>query len=263
MNPFRVYLFDFDTQIAIKTIRTIMDWATGNTPMTVTSDAKDHVDIIAQNHHVPVTIATRTIIDGDTHTTHYVCEPLAEEKQALMLTQLKRELNKMPAAALQKINIRHLTLCGSQRRESALESQTLKGLTNWQDHTMYLSAAHVFHHELFHMMWGNPSACGGNNVLNNCHDSDEEWSSLETKPWYQFRDIDPNEERPEYARYLFSLDTPNGRDHYDKLIQEAGTRTKIEKVKAWLKRVDPRLNDQFWVDLRQGKVGPDYWMTRK
>lgn len=264
MNPFESYPFDFNTQIAMKAFQGVVDWVTGNTPITVTSAAKDRVAAIAEHHKIPVTVATQTITDGDTRRTSYVCAPVPEEKQVGKLAHLQKELSKMPAAALQRVGISKITLCGSlQSRTDGWIfpdiTATLSGLSNHSAHTIYLSGVYSFHHELFHVMWGNNEGCGGNNVLNACQVSDAAWMALEPdKTFY-----DPNEERPNYAMDLFNLDTKDGQDRYDDLMKEPGSRAKMAKVKNWLKIVDPRLDEKFWADLRTGKVTDGYWQNRK
>lgn len=248
----------------MKTFQGVIDWATGNTPIAVTSAAKDRVDAIAQDHRIPVTVATQTIQDRGNAATSYECAPVAEDKQVGMLTQLQRELSKYPAAALQKVGVSKITLCGhlEKRTDGWIfpdSTDNLSGLSNYSAHTMYLSAVHTFHHELFHVMWGNPHGCSGDNVLNACQDTDEQWAALEPSKSH----FDPNEERPNYAMYLFTLDTKDGQDLYDDAMQEPGSRAKMNKVKNWLKIVDSRLNNQFWADLRNGKVDSDYWSRRK
>lgn len=264
MDPFDTYPFDFNVEFTIKAIQGVLDWATGNTPVTVTPDAKDRIDAIDQKHHIPVTVATDTITDAEQGSdTSYVCAPLPEEKQVGELTRLQRELSKMPAAVLQRVGIKNIILCGSL--ESRLDispfpdfTSTLDGLSNHASHTIYLSVARVFHHELFHLMWGQNGACR-NSILSACQDTDEEWTALE--PDKKF--FDPNEERPNYAMDLFNLDTADGQKRYDDIMQQPETRAKMNKVKGWLKYVDPRLDERFWSDLRSGKVDEEYWSRRK
>lgn len=251
--------FDITTQLGLKAVQDIWDWATGTTPVRVLPEAKERAAAIADHYKIPVTIATQPVVEGEGNFVSYQCNPLPEDQQLAKITQLERELSKMPAAALQKTRLSSVTLCGDLNGVydfPLAPSESLHGLTNVSTGEMFLSAAHVFHHELFHQMWGNGKGCS-HNILSNCS-TDERWMELEPDKSH----VDPNEERPEYARWLFSLDTPEGQKEYDQIMAGSGSKAKMANVKSWLLLVDPRLNEQFWSDLRNGNVGPDYWDRR-
>ena len=240
-------------------------WVTSDTPASVTLAVKNRAQAIEQKHNVPVTVATQNITDGDAHES-YVCTPIPEEDQVGQLTMLQKELSKMPAAALQKVKIKEIVLCGDLEERWNIwphfkTNKTLRGLSNEDTHTLYLSSENVFnnglsvfHHELFHVMWGRTGSCGSN-VLSPVQDYDDEWNNLEP----HLSNIDANEERANYAMDLFNLNTKAGQERYDALMQEPGSRAKMNKVKDWMKYVDPRLNKQFWADLRNGQVTENYW----
>lgn len=187
------------------------------------------------------------------------------------LRQLARQLRKVPPDFLRSFGLHGIILTGpindggvSAFLETSAERERVDGrMVNVGFHVggMYLYDVDALYHEVFH---GLDVIHGG--LQSHCVPADSQcpairqnrdWTSLD--PVQNSRGVD--EEQPDYANILFNLDTaddPRWRVASGGMTYRSAA--KEDQMRRWLFAWSGgRFNDQYWEDLRAGRVGVDYW----
>lgn len=243
-----------------KAYRTISDWWSGDDQkIHVAPNARVIAQEIKDRYNVAVTIPTTDISQTSGGGYKYSCTPIPENEQEERLAELQKEMSKVPPQYFKSVLVQDITICRNIQLDSGMSVEFVDGLTDkFHSNAMALDLMYSFHHEMFH------AAAQPLKFLVR-HDSGddiyEKWAQLDpaTAPTLLLE-----EDMAEHARYLFNLNTVGGQGRYNLLMKETGPRKKLNQMKLWLYDLsNGKFDNQYWDDLRQGKVNATYWSTRK
>lgn len=234
---------DLDMVFLEKAYQTVSKWWSGE--VDVNPAAQQVARDLELRHHVPITIATTDIKS----LTNY-CSAVPDDAQEKILSDLQKQMAKLPANYLQNSLVKHITICSKIELD---EAGTPDGLTYPLSGEIFINSAWPLHHEAFHS--GEMQLRYGRNWVDQ-RDYLDNWAQLDPTD----TTLSPKESMAEYARYLFELDSPLGQLRHDVLMTLPGPKARFQQMKTWLASFSHyQLNDHYWADLRAGKVDEEYW----
>lgn len=236
---------DLDFLSLEKAYQTVSKWWSGE--VDVNPAAQQIARDLELRHHVPITIATTDI----KNLTHY-CSAVPDDAQEKILSDLQKQMAKLPANYLQNSLVKHITICSKIELD---EAGTPDGLTYPLSGEIFMNSGWPTHHEVFHV-----------SELLLEHGQYAFYQPGYLDRWVQLdpgdTTLSPKESMAEYARYLFELDSPLGQLRHDVLMTQPGPQARFQQMKTWLASFSHyQLNDQYWADLRAGKVDEEYWYS--
>lgn len=194
----------------------------------------------------------------------YYTEPYEKspEELAFDLFQIKNDIQKLPPRFFHSLGITSLYFCGSIINKDLDHFAGLMFNTN-KGQSFYLSQTFPFHHELFHRI--DYLSGGGSLISTSSLKNNDEWSEQDPdyQQVYKQKKCNYDEEQAEYARILLNLDDPKVyRYQYLPLTEYEGGRAKLQQMKKWFYQSSNGLmNDQYWIDLQEGKIDENYWKS--
>lgn len=199
-----------------------------------------------------------------------------DKKKIEMLTQIRKEIIKIPPKIFKKLNIKKIILCGILRHNG----EQMAGSTCMSDRDVriYIAEMFCFFHEIFHQVdYSNEEAFNSMDFFKGSEKREKarkalkknmDWAKLDAN-WKEKSQSAPyyDDEQSDYFSYLLNLD--RGQDWYkdnlvfvyrDNLVNDEKEREMKKLIYEWSEGL---MDYRYWIDLEAGKVDENYWEKRE
>jgi hypothetical protein len=217
---------------------------------------KDITDWIKLNYGVEIIIPKKGLtVMKDYKGTHYDIYPLGNISVLLQkLEILKGSMVKAPRDLFINNGLKQIQLCAKIMVTEDSKEEECEGIYDPTRDTMYLASPYVLYHEFAHFATSFQRGL---------------IPSIITIVTAIAQDSNKTEEIVENfsnaCMSLFYTDLKDRAIFLDKLVEKFPERAKeVSAVKDWLFRISGgKLDEQYWKDLRVGKVNENYWAKRQ